>query len=48
MNCNVRELDPQVLMPALLALLEETGADVHCAKDGDLTVYSDGTNVWTD
>ena len=24
MNCNVRELDPQVLMPALLALLEET------------------------
>ena len=25
MNCNVRELDPQVLMPALLALLEETG-----------------------
>ena len=23
MNCNVRELDPQVLMPALLALLEE-------------------------
>ena len=25
MNCNVRELDPQVLMPALLALMEETG-----------------------
>ena len=24
MNCNVRELEPQVLMPALLALLEET------------------------
>ena len=24
MNCNVRELDPQVLMPALLAVLEET------------------------
>lgn len=25
MNYNVRELDPQILMPALLALLEETG-----------------------
>ena len=25
MNCNVRELEPQVLMPALLALMEETG-----------------------
>lgn len=25
MNCNVREVDPQMLMPALLALMEETG-----------------------
>ena len=25
MNCNIRELEPEVLMPALLGLLEETG-----------------------
>ena len=34
--------------PRVLALLEETGADVHCAKDGDLSVYSDGISVWTE
>ena len=32
----------------VLALLEQAGAKAYCAKDGDLTVYSDGTNVWTE
>lgn len=34
---------------AVISLLEEAGAKVYCAKDdGDVTVFSDGTSVWTE
>lgn len=32
----------------VLRLLEDAGAQVFCAKDGDVAVYSDGKNVWAE
>ncbi len=44
----VSDSDEEPADAALLALLRETGCAVYSARDGDLTVFSDGERVWAE